>query len=139
MFSIFFRRLQKFIPFLRLGLLAVSLAGLVVLILLTEPHLASITLATLLIAALCLSLSSFVFSGSLSFLIALAVGFSFFLKAVDLLSLINILMLIVFLILLALYLKPEVRSHSEPTLRKLSARTRLRNFLMQRIWSKIPL
>lgn len=136
MFSIFFRRLQKFIPFLRVAFLVLSALGLAGIIFFIEPDLSAIVLAALLIIVACVTLFSFVLSGRLSFLIALASGFFFFLKGVDLLSPINIGMFIVFLVLLGLYLKPEVRSHSEvssPTV----VPSRFRHSLFKRVSLKV--
>ncbi|MBI3559465.1 hypothetical protein HY085_03650 [Candidatus Gottesmanbacteria bacterium] len=100
MFSIFLRRIQRFIWPLKIFGLAGSLAILIYLIIKTPPELINI---------LTFSLVLFIFLSLLfnSLLISLAISFLLFLKAVSLFSLLNILLFMIFLILLGLYLQKK--------------------------------
>lgn len=100
MFSIFLRRIQRFLLPVKILLLALFGSSLVYLIINVSPEVGSITLASLLIFfILAIILNSLIIPLSISFLI--------FLKAVDLLSPLNLILFAVFLVLLGLYLRKK--------------------------------
>lgn len=98
MFSIFLRRIQRFLLPLKIMGLVASLGILIYLVVKTSPELINL---------LIFSFVLFIFLSLLfnSLLISLTAAFLLFLKATDLLNLFNLILFAIFLALLGLYLK----------------------------------
>lgn len=107
MFSIFLRRLQRFLPVIKILAVIFSAAGLFFLIFFTSPELINIIAASISLAIFTLVVLSVFLNSRLAFLIATGLSFIFFLKAEDLLSPLNLGVFVVFIALLAFYLRPD--------------------------------
>lgn len=104
MLGYFLRRIQRFILPLKVLFLVGSLAGLVYLVWKVPPDLGNVLIFSLLLFLLAALILSFFFSVNVSLLSALALAFLVFLKAVSLLSPLNLGLFFVFLVLIGLYL-----------------------------------
>lgn len=79
--------------------------GLFGLVMYTPPTLTSILVAAILLWLATLTLLSFFVSSKLALIVAFGVSFVMFLKAVDLLTIINVVLLVAFLVLLIFYFR----------------------------------
>jgi hypothetical protein len=104
MFSILFRRLQKFLRPLKFLVLVGSLAGIVYMILNVSPTVVTILGVTLLIFVFLMTFFSVFSKTKTAFLVALLASFLLFLKAVDLLTPLNLGLFALFVVFLAFYL-----------------------------------
>lgn len=104
MLSKFLRRIQRYIPLIKIAALVAAMASLVYLIFQTAPTLVGLVIFGLLVFLTLAIILSFFLATGRAFLIAVAVAFVLFLKTVDLLSPVNLVLLAVFLLLLGLYL-----------------------------------
>ena len=82
-----------------------SLGMLIYLVIYTSPELGNVLLFSLLLFLVLSIVISFFFNTLLALLVAISASFFLFLRAVGLLSPINVALFVVFLILLALYLR----------------------------------
>ncbi len=116
MFNIIYRRLQKYSLLIKLFLLVISGTSLGLLIYYTTPLLTYVLIAVILAWIFLLTMMSFLINIRGALILATGVGFLLFLKAVDLLTVINLILLITFLVLLGFYFKnPKAEKNaSEP-------------------------
>lgn len=105
MFNIIYRRLQKYSLWIKLLLLVCSGSGFGALIYYTPPQLSFLLLAVLLAWIFLLMLLSFVINIRSALILSIGASFLVFLKAVDLLTPINLVLLSIFLILLSFYFR----------------------------------
>lgn len=105
MFIIIYRRLQKYAFWLKLLTLIVSLGGLGALIYYTPPLLPNVLGAVVLVFLILVIVLAFFINARLAFLASIAGSFLIFLRAVDLLTIVNVILLLAFLILLWFYFK----------------------------------
>jgi len=113
MFSIFFRRLQKFLLPIKILAFVCSAGTIIFTVWNIEPAVGSIALVSALGFVALLNFLSFLLPTRVSFFFALLVSFLFFLKAEGLLSGIILGVFVVFMVLLALYLRPEKHPKSQ--------------------------
>ena len=106
-FTIFLRRIQRFALPVKIISLIILTASLIFLIVNVPPGVGSITLAALLLFPLLVIILSFFRTTRFSLLAALTVSFFLFLRAVDLLSPVNIILFVIFLLLLGLYMRKK--------------------------------
>jgi len=104
MLNFILRRIQKVIIPLKIFVLIVGLAILACLVIYTAPTLGNVVMSALTIFVVLSLLLSFFLNANRSLLAALTASFLLFLKAVDLLSPLNLGLFVVFLVLLGLYL-----------------------------------
>ncbi len=104
MLSKFLRRIQRYIPVIKIVVLLAAVFSLGYLIFQTAPSLGGLVVFGLLVFLILAIILSFFLSTGRAFLTAIAVAFVLFLKSVDLLSPVNLVLLAVFLLLLGLYL-----------------------------------
>ncbi len=104
MLGYFLRRVQRFILPFKIVAIFGGAGTLAYLVLKTPPELVNILVFSLVLFVTLSCILSFLLTASRSLLTALTVAFVVFLKAVDLLSPLNLGLLIVFLVLLSLYL-----------------------------------
>ncbi len=90
---------------MKIVLLLGSLGMLIYLVIYTSPELGNVLLFSLLLFLVLSIVISFFFNTLLALLVAISASFFLFLRAVGLLSFINVALFVVFLILLALYLR----------------------------------
>lgn len=114
MFTIIYRRLQKYFFWIKPLTLLGCVLSLGYLIVYIPPLLPSILGATLLIFLSLVIFLSYIINSRLALLLALLVSFLVFFKSVELLTIVNVALLVVFLVLLWFYFrkpkeeKPEV-------------------------------
>lgn len=125
MFNIIYRRLQKYSIWLKLVVLLASGAGLGSLIYYTTPLLSYLLVAVVLAWLFLLMLLSFVMNIRSALILSIGASFLIFLKAVDLLTPINLVLLTAFLVLLGFYFRnpkeekepaPEAPAHRKDVL-----------------------
>lgn len=104
MFSIFLRRIQKFLLPIKVAVLVGLSGSLVYVFAAVPPGIGSIAFVSLSIFFLLAIILNFFRNTQQSLLISLAVSFLMFLRAVNLLSVINLGLFAAFLVLLGLYL-----------------------------------
>ena len=107
MFTIILRRIQRILLPIKILVVLGCVLGGVWLVINTAPSIGLILLFCFLLFAFLSLLLSFRFSANLSLLTALAISFVLFLRAVDLLTLFNLILLALFLLLLGLYLRKK--------------------------------
>src|SRR5574340_539818 len=107
MIDFFLRRIQRFILPLKIVLLAGSLGALGYLVFRVPPDLGKVVLFSLLLFLFLSLIMSFFWPTNRSLLVSLAISFFLFLRAVGLLSPLNIGLLVIFLLLLGLYLRKK--------------------------------
>lgn len=109
MFNIIRRVLQKYYGVIKVLALIASAGGLAALIYYSPPSLINILVATLLLWIFAFVLSSFFLRPGLAILGSTGIAFIIFLRVVDLLTIVNVLLLVVFLVLLGIYFrKPKM-------------------------------
>lgn len=105
MITILLRRLQRYFLLIKLLVFVPSVVGIVYLVINTAPELANLLIVTFLLGLSFLILLSFFINSRTSLLLSIGVTFLLFLKAVDLISPINLTLFAVFIVLLAFYFK----------------------------------
>jgi hypothetical protein len=105
MFSIFFRRIQRFLLPIKIILLLIALPNLVYIVINFPPSLSGIIIFALIFFITLATILSFFLSTNRYLLTALTITFLLFLRAVDLFSTLNLLLFCVFIVLLAFYLR----------------------------------
>src|SRR6186997_2575692 len=115
MFTIIYRRLQRYSLVLKLLGLVFSVSGIAALAYFSSPELLNILLAAFLLWLGSFCLLSFFVNSRVSLLASVALAFLVFLKAVDLLTTLNLILLFTFLVLLMLYFRnpKEVKQQTE--------------------------
>lgn len=111
MFSILFRRLQKVLRPLKLLVLISTLAAIAYMILNVSPTVVTILAITLLIFVFLMTLLGVFTKTKTAFLVATLVSFLLFLKAVDLLTPLNLGLFALFVVFLAFYLYKQAPKH----------------------------
>ncbi|KKU92333.1 MAG: hypothetical protein UY21_C0002G0032 [Microgenomates group bacterium GW2011_GWA1_48_10] len=104
MFTIFFRRLQKYSLPIKIAALLPSLYGLYYLLTETSPELLNLVIFGVLSSIVLILILSFFLSIRLYLAIGIAIPFLLFLKAVDLLTPANVIIFLVFIALMEMYL-----------------------------------
>ncbi len=105
MFSIFLRRIQRFLLPIKIILLLGFSTILIYMFVNISPGTESITFAALIIFMVLAIVFNFFFGTQKSLLVSLAVTFLLFLRAVSLFNLTNLVLFALFLLLLGLYLR----------------------------------
>lgn len=105
MFSIFFRRIQRFLLPIKIILLLITFPNLVYIVINFPPSLTGIIVFTLVFFIDLATVLSFFLTTNRYLLTSLVITFLLFLRAVDLFSILNLLLFCVFIILLAFYLR----------------------------------
>lgn len=104
MFSILFRRLQKYLSGVKVLVLIASLGGVGFLVFNTQPTVATILVVGILIFCFLMTLFSVFVRTKTAFLVSLSASFILFLKAVDLLTILNLGLLALLIVFLVFYL-----------------------------------
>jgi len=105
MFSIILRRIQRILLPIKMVLLIAFIASLIYCFINTSPTLTTIVFVSIAIFFILAIVLNFRLSAGKSLLAALGVSFVVFLRAVNLLSAVNLALLALFLLLLGLYLQ----------------------------------
>lgn len=115
MFTIIYRRLQRYFFWIKTLSLVLIVVAVGYVIMYIPPLLTSVLVVTILIFLAVLIILSYVISSKYALLIALGAGFLLFLRVVDLLTIINLVLLAGFLGLLGFYFKKpkEEKTQSE--------------------------
>lgn len=113
MFNIIGRRLQRYYFWLKLLLVLVSGTAVGVSVYYTEPDLLKVLGVTILIWIFLLSLLSLFINSRTALLLSIGVSFLLFLRAVDLLTPVNLVLLLAFLALLGIYFR-NPKQQKEP-------------------------
>ena len=104
MFSILFRRLQRFLPVIKLVVIVTCFLSLGWLVINSVPTIGTILFFSLVLFVFLLTLLSVFMKTRTCLLVSLSVAFLIFLKAVELLNWLNLGLFTVFLVFLGIYL-----------------------------------
>jgi len=107
MLNKFLRRIQRYILAIKIVALVFSLVYFAYLVVMTPPTILTITVFGLLLFLVLSITSSFFLSMGKALLLSLVISFILFLRAVDLLTPINLILFTIFLGLLILYFRPK--------------------------------
>lgn len=107
LFTIFLRRIQRFLLPIKIVSLIILISCLIFLIINVPPGIGAITLFAVLLFLLLAIILSFFQGSKVSLFISLAISFLLFLRVVDLFTIINFVLLALFLVLLGLYLRKK--------------------------------